>query len=275
VSVQWVAPNGGGPPGRAGWSRWPWRSGATGVAAAGPWGACCSLVAAVAGVLGGSSPAGGPLAAAGLTCPSPRPVPVRASADHDRGRMMPGGDLVLVLVAERPEPVLGRPAAGVGGVHGDHVEPGVGGHLGEPVPEPAGGQARDHAPPGPAAAAAGRPPAGVFASQVAGGGEVEVLDGDRRAAVGLGDADEGGDGGAEPPVPSGGREVVEVEGDRDRQTGRVPVRVITQAARCPWLRSTASTGRARRSSRDGAGQAGRRQEASRYQRPRAGSRVMS
>ena len=43
-----------------------------------------------AGCSGGSSPAAGPLAAAGHACPSPRPVAERTPSDHQRRRMMPG-----------------------------------------------------------------------------------------------------------------------------------------------------------------------------------------
>jgi hypothetical protein len=137
--------------------------------------------------------------------------------------MMPGHDLVLVLVAERAEPVLGRPAGRVGRVHGNHVEPGVRRHLGQPVPELPGRQARDHPPVAAAAAAAAGSSGGVFASQLAGVGKVQVLDGDRRAPAGAGDADEGGDRGAEPAVALGGGQVVEVEGYRNRRPGGVPV----------------------------------------------------
>jgi hypothetical protein len=61
---------------------------------------------------GGSSPAAGPLAAAGHACPSPRPVAERTPADHHRRGMMHrdgGGRGSLVL--QGGEPVLADPRA--------------------------------------------------------------------------------------------------------------------------------------------------------------------
>ena len=44
------------------------------------------------GCSGGSSPAAGPLAAAGHAGPSPRPVAERTPADHHRGRVVAAGE---------------------------------------------------------------------------------------------------------------------------------------------------------------------------------------
>src|SRR5579862_6465364 len=84
---------------------------------------------------GGSSPAAGPLAAAGHTCPSPCPVAKRTPADHHGGGMVAAGGDRVRLVLQRGEPVLAAPAGCVGGVDDDHGQPGVGGHLDQAVPE--------------------------------------------------------------------------------------------------------------------------------------------
>ena len=72
------------------------------------------------------------------------------------------------------------------------------------------------APEVPAAAAAGRPPAGPFASFGAGFGEVEVLDDDGAGAAGPGGGDQGADGGAQVPVAGGRRQPGQAERDRGR-----------------------------------------------------------
>src|SRR5215472_19253023 len=64
------------------------------------------------GCSGGGSPAAGPLAAAGHTCPSPRPVAERTPADHHGGRVMAGGGRGS-LVLQGCEPVLAAPPGGV------------------------------------------------------------------------------------------------------------------------------------------------------------------
>ena len=74
--------------------------------------------------------------------------------------------------------------------------PALDGHLDHPVAELAGGDAGDGAPEVPAAAAAGGPVAGLFASFGAGFGEVEVLDDDGAGAAGLRGGDQGADRGA-------------------------------------------------------------------------------
>src|ERR1700677_4733368 len=58
------------------------------------------------GCSGGSSPAAGPLAAAGHACPSPRPVAERTPADHHRGRMMTANRDRENSFPQRAEPVL-------------------------------------------------------------------------------------------------------------------------------------------------------------------------
>ena len=54
-----------------------------------------------------------------------------------------------------------------------------------------------------------------------------------------------------------------------------PSGVTPCTAKCPWFRSTASTGCARSSSSVAAGAGDLFQDASRYHRPDAGSRLMS
>src|SRR6266702_253160 len=56
----------------------------------------------------GSSPAAGPLAAAGHAGPSPRPVAERPPADHHRGSVMASGDRGN-LVLQGGEPILAAP----------------------------------------------------------------------------------------------------------------------------------------------------------------------
>src|ERR1700689_3922249 len=58
------------------------------------------------GCSGGSSPAAGPLAAAGHAGPSPRPVAERTPADHHCGRMMTAGRDRETSFPQRAEPVL-------------------------------------------------------------------------------------------------------------------------------------------------------------------------
>src|SRR5580658_6935586 len=58
------------------------------------------------GCSGGSSPAAGPLAAAGHACPSPRPVAERTPADHHRGRVVAAGGDRGNSFPQRAEPVL-------------------------------------------------------------------------------------------------------------------------------------------------------------------------
>ncbi|MBO0805854.1 MAG: hypothetical protein J2P25_22630 [Nocardiopsaceae bacterium] len=55
----------------------------------------------------------------------------------------------------------------------------------------------------------------------------------------------------------------------------LPSGVMTQAARCPWFRSMATSGAARSSSSAGTGGRGIVQDASRYQRSFTGSWLMS
>jgi hypothetical protein len=54
-----------------------------------------------------------------------------------------------------------------------------------------------------------------------------------------------------------------------------PSGVTAHAARCPWFRSTASTGCARSSFRHGTGAGAAFHDASTYHRPRTGSQLMS
>src|SRR5690348_3249939 len=103
---------------------------------------------------GGSSPAAGPLAAAGHTCPSPRPVAERTPADHHGGRMMAAGRDRISMILQGGEPVLAAPPGRIGGIDDDHREPGVGGHLGQAVPEFPGGDTGDQPPEAPTAPAA-------------------------------------------------------------------------------------------------------------------------
>src|SRR5712691_8524282 len=56
------------------------------------------------GCSGGSSPAAGPLAAAGHACPSPRPVAERTPADHHRRGVVTGS--LGMVCPQGGEPVL-------------------------------------------------------------------------------------------------------------------------------------------------------------------------
>jgi len=177
------------------------------------------------GCSGGSSPAAGPLAAAGHACPSPRPVAERTPADHRRRRMVDGngGDRGSPVL-QGGEPVLAAPPARVGGVGCDHRHACIRGHLGEPVPELPCGEARDYLPEAPSAPTAGRPAAVALVSLLAGAGEVKVFDRDRPAAVLAGNSGQLGDGGAQPPVALRGGQPRQDERDRHGRPGRVPVR---------------------------------------------------
>src|SRR5579859_2449417 len=83
---------------------------------------------------------------------APGPVPEPASPDHQRCRVVTGR--LGVVFPQGPQPVLGSPAGGVGGIDDDDRQPGVGGHLGEAVAELPGGDAGDGAPEVPAGTAA-------------------------------------------------------------------------------------------------------------------------
>ena len=153
---------------------------------------------------------------------APGPVPEPASPDHQRCRVVTGR--LGVVFPQGPQPVLGGPAGSVCGVDDDDGQPGVGGHLDQTVAELSGGDAGDGAPEVPAAAAAGGPAAGAFASFGAGFGEVEVLDGDGAGAAGLGGSDQGADGGAQVSVAGGGRQPGQGKGDGGRDAQDIAVR---------------------------------------------------
>ena len=270
-----AAPDGAGSPGRAGGSVRPSRSWATGVAAAGPGGACRSSRLPGHGCSGGSSPAADPLAAAGHAGPSPRPVAERTPADHHRGRMMARGRDRGNSFLQRAEPVLASPPGGVSRVDRDHRQAGVGGHLGQPVPELPGRDARDHPPEAPPAPGRGRPATAVLAALLAGLSKVQVLDHDRPAAAQAGEPDQGADGGAEPPVALGGGQPGQHQRDGHRRPGRVPVRGQDPRGQVTVVQVGGKDRGPRNSSRDGAGAGAAVHDASRYQRPDAGSWLMS
>jgi hypothetical protein len=89
-------------------------------------------------------------------------------------------------VIEGREPVLAAPPGGEGRVDGDHPQALVAAHLGQPVAEPPGRDAGHRAAEVPAAPSSPEGLAALGACL----GEVEVLDGDRLAAVRLSEGDE-------------------------------------------------------------------------------------
>src|SRR5580704_3611223 len=135
---------------------------------------------------------------------APGPVPEPASPDHQRCRVVTGR--LRVVLSHGPQPVLGSPPGGVGGVDNDNRQARVAGHLDQPVAEPGGGDAVDSAPEVPAAPAARGPAARPFPPFRAGRGEVEVLDDDGAGTAGPGGGDQCADGGAQAPVAGAGRQ---------------------------------------------------------------------
>src|SRR3954469_719690 len=132
--------------------------------------------------------------------PSPDRVSEGASPDRDACRIVPGN-----LASRRGEwflPVLGAPAAGVGGVDRDDGDVLLGGHRHQPGFELRGGEAGDEA--AEALVAAVLLAAGAVA-------EVEVLDGDRGRPAAPGVVQEPGQGVPDLRVPvlGGAGEVVE------------------------------------------------------------------
>ena len=71
--------------------------------------------------------------------PSPDRVSQGAPADRHRRRVMASG--LPVLAGEGVLPVLGAPAAGVGGIDGDDGDAELGGHRYQPCPQFGGGHA--------------------------------------------------------------------------------------------------------------------------------------
>ncbi len=112
-------------------------------------------------------------------------------------------------------PVLGAPAAGVGRVDSDDRDPRGVAHRGQPGAKPAGGHAGDQ----PAEACA----AAVFLPGLL-GGEVQVLDRDRRHATGAGPVQETGEGVADLRVTMLGG-AGQVVGEAARAAGGVAVGV--------------------------------------------------
>src|SRR5215469_12411203 len=93
--------------------------------------------------LDGSSPCLILWSGAGHTCPSPGPVALRTTCDHQTGGLVTCGG--VAWGAGRFAPVLVAPRAGVGGVDRDQPQPGpVGGRL-QPVTELSGGHPGDGA----------------------------------------------------------------------------------------------------------------------------------
>jgi hypothetical protein len=133
-----------------------------------------------------------------------------SSPDHQRRSVVAGG--LGVLLAQQGQPVNGRPARSVGRVDHDDRKVGVAGHLAEAVSELAGGDGGDHAPEALAASAACGPVPGALAALGAGLFEVQVLNHYGAGACVLGGGDEGGDRGAQVPVPGGRGEPGQVQG---------------------------------------------------------------
>src|SRR4051794_37580531 len=118
--------------------------------------------------LGGPMPTTIPLVVVGGCRPPPDRVPEGASPDRDTCRIVPGNR--ASRGGQRFLPVLGAPAAGVGGIDRHDRDVLFGGHRHQPGFELRGGEAGDEA-----------AEAFVAAVLLAAGavGEVEVLDGDR------------------------------------------------------------------------------------------------
>jgi hypothetical protein len=181
--------------------------------------------------------------------PSPCSLSEPTSPDHQRSSVVPAG--LGRGLSERPEPVLGTPLGGVGGVDGDHPEPTVGGHLDQAVPELCGRDTRYQPAERPATPAPTGTPAGALASLLTCGGEVEVLDHDSSAAMRPGQAKQRCDRCRRRPSRVG---VERPARSRLIVTGTpmgLPHESTTTAASCPALRSTARTGCSPSSSTDG------------------------
>ncbi len=150
--------------------------------------------------LAGSSPLSDPLVAGGHTWPTPQPIPAGTSADRHSGTVMPR-DPGLGLLLKWTLPVLGTPAAGVGGVDRHHDQPGVVGHAAQAFPEPCGGDTVHGAAEGFATLAT----AHRFPPRPTSVGEPEVLDRNPRAVVLFRRLDEVRDRRAQPAVALRGR----------------------------------------------------------------------
>jgi hypothetical protein len=111
--------------------------------------------------------------------------------------MMPGDRGACHIGLQRNLPMLAAPLGGVGGINRDHPQTLVGAHLGQPIPEPPGRDA-GYGAPQPLAWSSSAEGLAALSSCV---GELEVLDGDRPAAVRLGDRDELADRSPKPPIP--------------------------------------------------------------------------
>jgi hypothetical protein len=130
------------------------------------------------------------------------------SDDHRRGVMPADGGRGLLL--QWREPVLTGPLGRVGRVNRQHPHSPVGAHLHQTSAEPVVRNARDRPPP---PSATGATPE-RFASNGASVGEIEILDGDRSAALAEGKVDELADGRSQPPIAS--RSTLTFEHERDR-----------------------------------------------------------
>ena len=270
-----AAPYGAGPPGCPPWSGEASRSWCR-VAAGGLVGWRVSWVRDWLPVVAGAAP--------GLAVPRP------LGRDGSRSRgARPGGRARVarapalprgarspwVVLAQRGEPVLRSPPRAVSGINDHDGKSRVVSHLHQPLAQLPGGDAGDRAAERPAPPPAGRPAPVPFAALVPGLGEVDVLDHDRAGAVLAGGSDEAADGGAEPPVADGGGQPGQLQRHRERQAEHIPV---GRDHSDPKVAGVQVDGHHRvapqfRQRRDGTGAVFH--DPSRYQRPEAGSQLMS
>jgi len=162
---------------------------------------------------------GDPLVTVEDACPSPGPIPERASTDHHAGRVVAGHGGSGVASLQRRLPVLAAPSGGVGGVLGHHPKLLVVGHLHEPVAELRRGHSGDDAAQMFAATATPQ----RLSSDRSSIGETEILDRHRPYPARAGQRAHLADGGAQPSVPGGLRQSRQIQRDGHWWPDRVAV----------------------------------------------------